>query len=323
MTMLTVRFDLRNPAGCGVELADRYEACLEMCEWAERLGFLAVVLSEHHGVEDGYLPSSLAMAAAIAARTERLLINIAALAAPLHDPIRLAEDAAVVDQLSRGRLQLVLTNGYVPAEFEAFGVALADRPRLVTEAVTTLRRAWSGEPFTHRGRSARVTPRPHREGGPSISLGGASEAAARRAARLGAGFMPSLPHYWPTYREERLRLGLADPGPGVPFQPMFLHVADDVEAAWAEVGAACLYDMNAYGRWAAEAASDTGYEPVTDLAALRDMGLHLVLTPQECIERANSTGMLMFHPMIGGLAPDVAWRSLRLFESDVLPHLTH
>ncbi|MEI2705685.1 MAG: LLM class flavin-dependent oxidoreductase [Ilumatobacteraceae bacterium] len=321
MTILTIRFDLRNPAASGVATADRFAACLEMCEWAERSGFVAVVLSEHHGVEDGYLPSIFTMAAAIAARTERMLINLAAVIAPLHDPIRLAEDAAVVDQLSRGRLHLVLANGYVPAEFETFGVALSDRPKLVTEAVATLRQAWSGEPFTFRGRTARVTPRPFQPAGPPISLGGSSDAAARRAARLGTGFMPSLPQYWQTYRDECLRLGHADPGPGVPFQPMFLYVAHDVEAAWGEVGEACLYEMNAYGAWAAEGQSDTGYQPLADVAALRSMGMHLVVTPEECVELARSSGMLMFHPMIGGLAPEVAWRSLRLFESDVLPHL--
>jgi hypothetical protein len=82
MTILTIRFDLRNPAASGVATADRFAACLEMCEWAERSGFVAVVLSEHHGVEDGYLPSIFTMAAAIAARTERMLINLAAVIAP-------------------------------------------------------------------------------------------------------------------------------------------------------------------------------------------------------------------------------------------------
>ncbi len=321
MTMFSIRFDLRHPQGSRVSVAERYAASLEMCEWADRNGFVAVTLSEHHGVDDGYLPSIFPMAAAVAARTRSIFINLAAVVAPLHDPLRLAEDAAVVDLISRGRLALVLANGYVPSEFAMFARDLADRPKLVTEAVETLRHAWTGEPFEFRRRQVRVTPRPFQPGGPMLSLGGASEVAARRAARLGVGFLPSLDQFWPAYRDECLALGRPDPGPGTPTPPMFLHVAHDVEAAWDEVGEACLYEMNAYGRWAAESASQTGYQPIPDVAMLRTLGLHLVLTPEQCIDHGRRTGLLMFHPMIGGLDPEIGWSSLHLFESEVLPAL--
>ena len=321
MAILTIRFDLRQPQGID-SLTPRYRACLEMCEWAERNGFLAVVLSEHHGSDDGYLPAIFPMAAAVAARTERVLISLAAVVAPLHDPLRLAEDAAVVDQLSGGRLALVLANGYVPSEFEMFGVPLRERGERVRDTVEVLRRAWTGEPFEHRGRTARVTPRPAQPNGPMLMLGGASAAAARRAAELGVGFMPSLHQYWADYRDACAELGRPDPGPGMPDQPMFIHVAEDVEAAWAKVGPAVLHEFNAYGRWAAESAAHTGYQPVADLDTLRSFGLHHVLTPAECVEFVDRTGTLLLNPMCGGLEPDVAWESLRLIEHEVLPNVT-
>src|SRR6202035_301081 len=99
--------------------------------------------------------------------------------------LRLAEDLAVLDGLSEGRVDVVLGGGYVQGEFDMFGVPLAERPARVEEAVAVLRASWTGEPFEYRGRTVRVTPTPHRAGGPPILLGGASPAAARRAARIG------------------------------------------------------------------------------------------------------------------------------------------
>src|SRR5204863_6714265 len=116
-----LRFDLRNPDIAGTTMAERYAAAIDMAEWADGLGFAIIVLSEHHGSADGYLPSPLTMAAAMAARTKQVRIQIAALIAPFHDPLRIAEDIAVVDLVSNGRLDVVIANGYVPGEFDMFG----------------------------------------------------------------------------------------------------------------------------------------------------------------------------------------------------------
>src|ERR1700730_12928279 len=105
----------------GTAMAERYQCALDITEWADAQGAVVVVLSEHHGSPDGYLPSPLTMAGAVAARTEQIRIRIAAIIAPLYNPLRLAEDAAVVDLISGGRLDLVLANGYVRDEFELLG----------------------------------------------------------------------------------------------------------------------------------------------------------------------------------------------------------
>jgi alkanesulfonate monooxygenase SsuD/methylene tetrahydromethanopterin reductase-like flavin-dependent oxidoreductase (luciferase family) len=321
---LGIRYDFRNPAFAGTTMAERYQCAIEQCEWADALGFEGVTLSEHHGSPDGYLPSPLTVAAAIAARTVRMRIRIAALIMPLHDPLRIAEDAAVVDQLSRGRLVVVLANGYVPSEFAMFDRRMSDRPRLVTEAVETLKQAWTGEPFEFRGRTVQVTPRPYQQPRPPIVLGGGSEGAARRAARIADGFLPTLPQFWDAYRDEVRKLGRPDVGPARGGGSSYLHVSDDPDTTWEQIAPYAMHEMNAYGKWAVESGTTTGFQPVDDPDALRAFGMHQVVTPEKCLEMIRAMGehpVVMFHPLMGGVPPDIAWENLRTFEDKVLPHL--
>ncbi|HVM66031.1 MAG TPA: LLM class flavin-dependent oxidoreductase [Acidimicrobiales bacterium] len=325
MALFGIRFDLRNPAFAGVPDADRYRAAIEMSEWADRLGFVTCGLSEHHGSDDSYMPSPLTLAAAIAARTTSIRINIAALVASFHDPLRLAEDIAAVDLISGGRLDIVITNGYVGSEFAMFDRPLSERARRTTELVQTLRKAWTGEPFEYRGRTARVTPRPAQPGGPKITMGGSTEAAARRAARIGDGFMPSSPELWDYYRDERVKGGHPDPGPYFGGDTSAFVLATDVEATWEAVAPYFLHEVNAYGRWMAEAGVvQGGYAEVSGADALRATGQYRVITPDEMTETLRAGGpyaFALFHPMVGGIPPAMAWESLHLFEHEVLPRL--
>jgi alkanesulfonate monooxygenase SsuD/methylene tetrahydromethanopterin reductase-like flavin-dependent oxidoreductase (luciferase family) len=315
-----IRFDFRNPGFSGVDMADRYRAALDMAEWADARGADLVTLSEHHGSDDGYLPSALAMAAALATRTTIARIDVRAVVAAFHDPLRLAEDAAVVDLLSGGRLVLTVAGGYVAEEFDMFGVGLADRPARVTETVAALRAAWTGQPFEFRGRPARVTPRPAQPGGPPVILGGSSEAAARRAARIADGFLPAEPRFFEYYRDECVKLGRPDPGPYTGPDTAVVVVAEDPEAAWPELAPYFLHEVNAYGRWAAGAVS-VGYQPVDSVEQLRSFGQYRILTPVQLREEADAGGedtYVLLHPMAGGIPPDTAWEHLKLFERSVL-----
>lgn len=323
-----MRFDLRNPGFAGVRATDRYRAALDMVGWADRNGVIAVVLSEHHGSDDGYLPSALTMAAAVAARTEQVAIWVSAVPAPFHEPLQLAEQAVVVDLLSGGRLTVVLANGYVPSEMEMFGVTPGERAARTTEAVEVLRAARAGEPFTFRDRTVRITPAPEPgvtgRPGPTVLLGGSGPAAARRAARVADGFQPSSLDAWEAYRAERLALGKRDPG-GYPADPTgFVHVALDPDAAWARIGPHAVHESRSYGRWAAEAglAGATGYAE-EDADALRASGRYRVLTPEELVAdlRAEPSQVVVLSPMMGGLPPDLAWESLHLLADEVLPHV--
>ncbi len=324
MTRLELRYDLRNPALAGVSVADRYAAALEQIAWGEQHGFRTVTLSEHHGTADSYLPSPFVFGAAVAARTERIRIRIAALIAPLHDPLRIAEDAAVLDQLSRGRLELVVANGYVPSEFAMFDKELSQRVPAVVETIETLQAAWTGEPFDFRGRRVTVTPRPYREPRPGIFLGGSSAGAARRAARIADVFFPSDGTHWDAYRAAVVERGGPDFGPMPPIAPRFIHVCEDVEQGWADVGPYVANDRNSYGTWAAEAGLDTGHRPVTEDNGLRDDPEYRVLTPEQCVELLVDLGpsaTLPMTPMMGGVPPEIAWSSLRLLVDRVVPEL--
>jgi alkanesulfonate monooxygenase SsuD/methylene tetrahydromethanopterin reductase-like flavin-dependent oxidoreductase (luciferase family) len=317
-----LRFDLRNPDFAGVSMADRYQAALDMTAWAEQRGAVMVSVSEHHGSPDGYLPSALAMAAALAARTSTIAIAINALVVPFHDPLRLAEDVAVVDLLSKGRLSITLGAGYVPEEFAMFGVPLKERVARVTETVETLRAAWTGRPFAYRDRTVRVLPTPYQPGGPKIVLGGSSEGAARRAARIGDGFMPSEPECYEFYRDECKALGRPDPGPWLGGGTTTTFVSDDTDAAWAELSPYFLHETNAYGAWQAQTDNlATGYRSVADADELRASGRYRVLTPEAYageLRESGDFGFAMLHPMCGGIPPDLAWQHLELFANRVL-----
>jgi alkanesulfonate monooxygenase SsuD/methylene tetrahydromethanopterin reductase-like flavin-dependent oxidoreductase (luciferase family) len=319
---LTLRYDLRCPPFAKVSPADLYAAALEQCAWADRLGFAAVILSEHHGSPDGYLPSPLVFGAAVAARTRSLRIQLAALIAPLHDPLRLAEDIAVLDVLSGGRVIPVLSGGYVESEFQAFGRRLADRPRVMEEIVPFLERAWSGEPFVHQGRRVRVTPRPLQQPRPPIFWGAAGGAAAPPAAPHADYLIPQLPAFFEIFRQERMRLGKPDPGPLPPTTGNFVWVAEDPDAAWARLAPHAMHEMNAYGRWMAEAGTAGPYRPIEDPGELRRTGSYPVLTPAQLVEQVRSLGpscAILLHPLVGGVDPELSWESLELFERKVLP----
>jgi len=216
MALLNIRYDFRCPDICPVPVEELYHAAIEQTVWAEDLGFASVTLSEHHGADDGYLPSLVTLASAIAARTESIHIMLAALIAPMHDPLRIAEDLAVLDRISKGRISVTVAGGYVPSEFEMFGRTIGDRVRLTTEMVETLKAAWTGEPFEFRGRTVRVTPTPYPDPRPAILLGGSGERAARRAGRLAHGVLPTMPEFWVFYCDEIRKPGRPDPGPATP-----------------------------------------------------------------------------------------------------------
>ena len=316
-----LRFDFRNPDIAGTTMADRYAAALDMAEWADRLGCVSIVVSEHHGSGDGYLPSPIPMLAAMSARTANVRFNIAALIAPFHDPLRLAEDLIVLDILSRGRVDLIVAGGYVHEEFAMFDVPMGERGKRVTEAVAVLRAAFAGKPFEYRGRTVHVTPAPFRPNGPSISLGGSSKPAAERAARIADGFVPSMPDVWDFYRDEVQRLGRPDPGPCPIGTNQVVALAEDPEKGWEQMAPYFLHETNAYGTWQAQDDVASPYHSVSDTDELRTTNQYRVISPAQFIEEQKDSPFPfeLFHPLCGGMPIELAWSSLHLFENHVLP----
>ena len=168
---------------------DLYRNSLDHVRLAESVNFDSVWLSEHHFLEDGYCSSPLGMAAAMAAVTQRVRIGTGALILTLHNPVRVAEDAATVDLISGGRFDLGVAIGYRKEEFEGFGVPMKQRPSRIEEAIEIIEKCWNDGPFSYEGkrfsfRDIDVTPKPVQRPVP-IYIGAFEEPAVRRAGRLG------------------------------------------------------------------------------------------------------------------------------------------
>jgi len=319
MPSIQLRFDMRAPA-FGAPRADLYQAAIDMAEYADQHGFFGISISEHHGVEDGYLPSSITLAAAMAARTRQIKLLLSAIVVPLHETLHLAEQIAVLDIISGGRAILVAAGGYVPGEFEMFERDIKKRASAVEETIRTLRAAWTGEPFEYRGRTVRVTPKPVQDYLP-ILLGGSVPAAAKRAGRLADGFITHIPELYQVYFEEAKANG-KNPLPFTQPSPGCVYVAENPDEAWDWVAPHFMHEMNAYGKWSAAAGTDSMYTPVSSIEELKASGGYAVVTPDECVEMVRKYRNLLLHPLVGGCPPEIGWRSLKLFVEKVLPKVS-
>lgn len=318
---LAMSFDMRAPA-FGASPTVLYAAAVEQAAWADDVGFNVVSVSEHHGAEDGYLPSPIVLASAIAARTSRVAVRISALVVPLHNPLRVAEDLAVLDNISNGRLVIVIGAGYREEEFDMFGVDLADRGRLVERGVEVLTKAWTGQPFEYDGRTVRITPRPVQRPRPPLLLGGGTKISAKRAARIADGYRPAKPGLMEIYLAELEALGREHPTVRLETggQP-FVHVSEDPERDWARIAPHALHETNSYAAWAGARSDLTPFRAAADRDALRQSGRYLVLTPDECVELFRSRRAVNMRPLMGGMDPELGWESLYRLASDVLPRL--
>src|SRR5262245_51845908 len=164
-----------------------------------------------------------------------------------------------------------------------FGVPMKERAARVTETVQVLKAAFSGAPFEYRGRTVRLTPAPFRPGGPSVLLGGSSEAAARRAARIGDGFIPSVPEVWDFYRDEVRRQGRPDPGRSPISSNQVVALAEDPEEGWDKMSPFFLHEANAYGEWQARNDVASPFRGTVEAHQLRATGQYRVLTPAQLI----------------------------------------
>jgi probable F420-dependent oxidoreductase len=188
---------------------------------AEASGFDSCFFGEHHQDRDGFLPSPLIVATAVAAHTRRLNVGTSVILLPLYHPVHVAEDVITLDLVSKGRVILGVGIGYQPADFRAFAVAMEDRVTLFEESVEILRQCWAGEPFSFRGKhytleDVQIRPRPYQRPSPPLWFGASVPAAARRAGRLADAFvgtpsttLDSAAGLVKTYREAARQAGRA------------------------------------------------------------------------------------------------------------------
>ncbi|MGW4564757.1 LLM class flavin-dependent oxidoreductase [Streptomyces sp. NPDC004561] len=321
MPVTVVRFNLVAPGATPAALSARYRAALEMAAYADRHGIATVQTEEHHGAENNWLPSPFAFAGAVFGATRRIAVTVSAAIGPLHDPLRLAEEIAVLDLLSGGRLVTVAGIGYRPQEYALFGVDWKRRGRLQDELLETLLRAWTGEEFTYRGRRVRLTPRPYTDPHPLLLVGGSSRAAARRAARFGLPFFPSahLPELEAYYKEKLTEYGTEGWTMMPAAETPLLHLAEDPDRAWAVHGEHFLHEARTYASWQSGGIRSAVRSAATTVGELRAEGVYRILTPEECVAQEPAT--LVLHPLVGGMPLEEGWRSLRLFAEEVLPRL--
>ena len=193
-----LHFLLQDPPH-GENLPRLYDEVFEQAELAERLGFDAFFVPEHHQMPDGYMPAPLTFLAALAARTKRAELGTGIMQLPLFHPLQIAEQGAVIDNLSRGRFILGAGLGLIQKEFDAFQIPLHEAASRFTESVEILKHAWAGETFSHQGRhyqftDVTITPRPVRKPRPPIWVGAMSEITLKRAGRIGDGWISDPLH---------------------------------------------------------------------------------------------------------------------------------
>ncbi len=311
-----------NMSGCGrgpdrALEADRYQAAVEMADYADRHGFAIINVEEHHDTEIGWSSSPLMLAAMIVARTRQAIVRGSAILVTLYDPLRLAQDVAMLDVMSRGRFVLTAGSGYRPGEYHMMDRDFATRGTRMDFVLDTLLKAWAGDPFEYRGQIVRVSPLPYTKPHPPLHIGGMSKVAVRRAARLGLPFFPAqpTPELEAFYLEECRRHGWA--GHVVMQRQMSLWFIDeDPDEAWRTIGPCFLKESQEYSSWSRPGvprhfANDSG-----SVEALRRQGVYEILTPAEAAARisaAEGEYMPILHPLAGGMPLERAWRCMELF----------
>jgi alkanesulfonate monooxygenase SsuD/methylene tetrahydromethanopterin reductase-like flavin-dependent oxidoreductase (luciferase family) len=322
-------FDFRQPAEFSMmSSAEFYAAMMQQVEYLDQAGFETIWITEHHFTDDGYLSAAMPMMAAIAARTRRIKIGSYVILVPFYHPLRLAEDAALIDVIANGRLRLGLGLGYRLEEFDTFRIPRKERLGRTLETVEILKRAWTGERFSFTGKyftikNARVLPKPISS--PELLWGGMAPQAIRRAAQLDMGFACNLGLKEINQYHEALRELGKDPAAYSVVNSRMVYVADTEEQAWREIEPYLMYQMALYGKWLSEGAIETVGHFRPDAEALRKNAV--LGPPNRIIDRlrqiiaASPMTEIALAMQLPGLEPRKVMRSLERFSTEVLPIL--
>jgi alkanesulfonate monooxygenase SsuD/methylene tetrahydromethanopterin reductase-like flavin-dependent oxidoreductase (luciferase family) len=314
MVLPVLRFNFASPQGDPRTQGELIRAALELAQWGESRGVLTVSVDEHHETGHGWSCNPILAAGMLLARTSTLIASVDCALGPLWNPVRLAEDIALVDNMSRGRLHTTVGLGYRTVEYDALGVDFAHRGQLMDGLIERMMSLW-----THTGSYTR----PH----PPLYIGGGARVTARRAARfrLPLSLADHLPDVADYYRELAAEAGMAPlvimPGP-INRGMIYLH--DDPDRAWSELGDHILWEAVTYGGWSTDQRSLMHLPGVQTLDEVRASGRYRFLTPDQLVAEvrdADDYGPLVLHPLVGGMPVDEAWKSVQLLVEEVLPAL--
>jgi len=321
-------YDFRNPPQWRRPWEALYSETLDIIAETERLGFSGAWLPEHHLAEDGYMPSPLVALAAVAARTKTMRIGTGVALAPLYNPMRFAEDCALLDILANGRLDLGLAIGYRKRETAAFGVDFTRRGARFDEFLEIVTRLWQGETVDFAGKhfqieGAQIRP-PSPRGRIPLYIGGFAEKAMDRVARYGHGYIGS-PDVCGLYVDKLREQGKDVASARVRITGLTLVVARDPEAAMEELAPHFLHVNNSYGEWFAEdqALGMDGMKPKT-LDEYKASGELQILAPDAAIAafKEMQSRMPIEHFMMAmppGLPAERFLEYAGNFAKDVLP----
>lgn len=325
------------PPGSPRTFHQEYSEMLDLVRGIEDAGLDAAWVSEHHFSEDGYLPSLVPMLAAFAAVTERIELGTGVVLAPFHDPIRLAEDFAVVDQLSNGRVVTGFGIAWREEEFREFNLPVSDRVGRTRELVEILRLAWNEERFDFAGKhfnydGVAVTPKPARV--PPILVGGFVDSAIKRAGRIGDGYISSradperVRQAFAMASEERAKAG--KPGPPLVGLLQNAFVTNDPDVDWPMIRDGAGHQLGTYTGW--RAGTDVPGKPLEvmppsddDLRRTTAYG-----TPDDVVEYLRPVcevfkdypeGHLILRLHYPGMDKEPAARAIKLLGDEVAPRL--
>lgn len=320
MILTVLRFNFGSPQGNPRKQSELLNAAMELVEFGESRGITTVSVDEHHATGHGWSCNPIMAASMFLARTSTMIASVDCALGPLWHPVRLAEDIALVDNMSRGRLHTTVGLGYRTVEFDSLGVDFTRRGKLMDALVERMLAVWSGG---EDGICTGTWTRPH----PPLYVGGGSRATARRAARFGLplSLADHLPDVAAHYRELCAEAGVKPlvimPGP-VNRGMIYLH--EDPDRAWAELGEHILWEAVTYGGWSADERSLMHLPGVQTIEEVKASGRYRFLTPDQLIAEVRTAdyyGPIVLHPLVGGMPVDEAWKSVQLLTDVVLPAL--
>ena len=331
-------FPFRNPPQWRKPFPQFYAEQLKQMQVAEELGFDTIWLTEHHFAEDGYSPSLLPIAGAVAGMTSRVRIGTFLLLLPLHNAVRVAEDAATVDIIANGRFDLGLGQGYSVGEFEGYGISRKERASRMEEGIEVIRGMWTQDSFSYSGKyynlkNIRMIPKAPQTPHPPLWIGAGTRKAVERAARLGCHFLGGGDAGSQAIYDAALKTHGRDPKDFHAAQLRWVYVAPSYEEAWADVQYHMHYMLSQYGRWVAEANDFPGAEkaaqlpPATELRNVTEqlIGRPIVGSPEqvgrqiEDMTKKIRTTHLVMGMHLPGLDPAKSQRSMELFAKELMP----
>ncbi len=311
-----------------------YESSLRQVELGERLGLDSVWMEEHHGINNHYWPAPLMVLAGYATRTHRIRLgtNIAVL--PFYNPVRAAEDSAMLDMMSGGRMILGVAIGYRPDEFLMMSTALDNRGARFAEAVELIRALWTQDEVTFHGKyynfdRIRIEPKPVNPA-PMLWIGGWGDLSLKRAAEIGDAWIPGptadlakLLACQKTYRDYQVKAGKDPAKYPVPLTRETV-IAETDERAWqmAEEHLLINYRDEYAGGWQHPLVSQ---EAAPDNLRALDRERFIIGSPETCVKKIQryreSFGVthLIFRLFFPETPDDFILRELELLGQEVLP----